>query len=551
MTSPVGMTKQTLPVTMQARVTLEEDGYSQVLRMTELSFEEQFAIQSQVYDAFDELCSSVPEARLFGQIFSQLMSSIFAFRKALDVTLHTGRHGEICAFGCPTKEGGEARSEDDIRSWVWRRTLSGFRIDAGQPLVALECPPPVRRFVEQCMTASLKARSFFLRMRRILRERIRNRGATVRVLVVGGPGKTWFLERYGVPNARCTFMTPDTLNSRFGIDTHSTQQSVQLDHGSDADCVDHFVSTLVAENADDIEQALAQILSSYDAILTCSEDEPLVRRVLECFSTSGKQAWIFPEGAVVMNDAFWPFYRMFHYSPKGVHRLVFCEQERNFWSREDRTPSKVETIGYLADTTSATRFEDIMVRLWWQIHQRRNPLASRRKPVFVSFEVLEDAGMTRLGLPSESEMLDVMDSAIASLVESGRYVIAKCRGDLVAELAQNRYRHLPVFVTSNMPWQSLARLAGGVIARESSLIFEAQCLGLRAVIWNPTHLKSRAEGFSQEFPDSVVVARTRTQLVDATTEMESPQWGRGVQKRTKADLRRRLREWSSELDQSA
>ena len=551
MTSPVDMTKQTLPVTMQARVTLEEDGYSQVLRMTELSFEEQFAIQSQVDDAFDELCSSVPEARLFGQVFSQLMSSILAFRKALNLTLRTGCYGEICAFGCPTKEGGEARSEDDIRSWVWRRTLSGFRIDAGQPLGALECPPPVRRFVEQCMTASLKARFLFLRMRRILRERIRNRGATVRVLVVGGPGKTWFFERYGVPNARCTFMTPDTLNSRFGIATHSTQQSVQLDHGSDADCVDHFVSTLVAENADDIEQALAQILSSYDAILTCSEDEPLVRRVLECFSTSGKQAWIFPEGAMVMNDAAWPFYRMFHYSPQGVHRLVFCEQERNFWSREDRTPSKVETIGYLADTTSATRFEDIIVRLWWQIHQRRNPLASRRKPVFVAFEVLEDAGMTRLGLPSESEMLDVMDSAISSLVESGRYVIAKCRGDLVAGLARNRYRHLPVFVTSKMPWQSLARLAGGVIARESSLIFEAQYLGLRAVIWNPTHLKSRAEEFPQEFPDSVVVARTRTQLVDATTEMASPQWGRGVQKRTKADMRRRLRKWSSELDQSA
>ena len=551
MTSPVGMIKQTLPVTMQARVILEEDGYSQVLRMTELNFEEQFAIQSHVDDVFHELCASVPEARLFGQVFSQSMSSILAFSKALNITLQTRRHGEISAFGCPTKEGGEARSEDDIRSWVWRRTLSGFRIDEGQPLGALECPLPVRRLLEQCITASQKARLLLLRMQRILRERIRNRGATVRLLVVGGPGKTWFLERYGVPNARCTFMTPDTLNSRFGIVTHGTQRPVQLDHGSDADCVKRFISTLVAENADNIEQALAQILASYDAILTCSEDEPLVRRVLECFSTSGKQAWIFPEGAVVMNEAFWPFYRMFHYSPQGVHRLVFCERERNFWSREDRTPSKVETIGYFADTTSARRFEDIMVRLWWRIHQRKNPLASRRKPVFVSFEVLEDAGMTRLGLPSESEMLEVMDSAIASLVESGRYVIAKCRGDLVAGLAQNRYRHLPVFVTSKIRWQSLARLAGGVIARESSLIFEAQCLGLRAVIWNPTHLKSRAEELSQEFPDSVVVARTRTQLVDATTEMASPQWGRGKQKRTKADLRRRLRKWSSELDQSA
>ena len=536
---------------MQARVALEQDGYSQVLRLTELSFEEQFAIQSQVDNAFDELCSSVPGARLFGQIFSQLMSSIFAFSKALDVTLQTARHGEICAFGCPTKEGGEARSEDDIRSWVWRRTLSGFRIDGVQPLGALECPPPVRRFVEQCMTASLKARLLLLRMQRSLRERIRNRGATVRLLVVGGPGKTWFFERFGAPNARCTFMTPDTLNSRFGVVTHGTQQPVQLEHESDADCVDHFVSTLVAENADDIEQALAQILSSYDAILACSEDEPLVRRVLECFSAKGKQAWIFPEGAVPMNDAYWPFYRMFHYSPQGVHRLVFCEQERNFWSQENRTPGKLETIGYLADTTAGTRFEDTLVRLWWLVHQRTNPMASQKRPVFVSFEVLEDSGMTRLGLPSESEMLDVMDSAIASLVESGRYVIAKCRGDLVAGLAQNRYRHLPVFVTSKMPWQSLARLAGGVIARESSLIFEAHYLGLRAVIWNPTHLRGRAEGLSQEFPDSVVIARTGTQLVDAITEMANPQWGRKVQKRTKADLRRRLRKWSSELDQSA
>jgi hypothetical protein len=401
------------------------------------------------------------------------------------------------------------------------------------------------------MTASLKARFLFLRMRRILRERIRNRGATVRVLVVGGPGKTWFLERYGVPNARCTFMTPDTLNSRFGIVTHSTQRPVHLDHGSDADCVDHFVSTLVAENADDIEQALAQILSSYDAILTCSEDEPLVRRVLERFSAESKQAWIFPEGAVPMNDAYWSFYRMFHYSPQGVHRLVFCEQERNFWSRENRTPGKLETIGYLADTTSGTHFEDSLVRLWWLVHQKINPMASQKRPVFVSFEVLEDSGMTRLGLPSESEMLDVMDSAIASLVESGRYVIAKCRGDLVAGLAQKRYRHLPVFVTSKMPWQSLARLAGGVIGRESSLIFEAQYLGLRAVIWNPTNLIGRAEGLSQEFPDSVVVAHTETQLVDAITEMASPQWSRGAQRKIKMDLRRRLREWSSDLDQSA
>lgn len=551
MTSEAGMTRRTMPVTMQARVTLEEDGCSQVLQMEELSFEEQLTIQSQVDDEFDGLCSSVPEARLFGQIFSQLMSSILAFREAVGVTLQTGRHGEVCAFGCPTKEGGEARSEEEIRSWAWGRALSDFRVDERRPLGALEFPPPTGRFVERCMTASLKVRSLLLRMRRILRERIRNRGAPVRLLVVSGPGKAWFFERYGVPNARCTFMTPDILNSRFGVVTHDTQQPVRLDDGSDADCVEHFVSSLVAENAEDIEQALAQILSSYDAILTCSEDEPLVRRVLECFSTSGKQAWVFPEGAVPMNDAYWPFYRMFHYSPQGVHRLVFCEQERNFWSRADRTPSKVETIGYFADTTSGTRFDDILVRLWWLLHRGKNPMAPRRKPVLVSFEVLEDSGMTRLGLPSESEMLDVMDSAIASLVESGRYVIAKCRSDLVAGLAQNRYRHLPVFVTSKMPWQSLARLAGGVIARESSLTFEAQYLGLRAVVWNPTHLRGRAEGLLQEFPGSVVVARTGTQLVNATTEMASPQWGREVQKRTKADLRRRLLEWSSELDQSA
>ncbi len=536
---------------MQARVILEEDGYSQVLRMSELSFEEQFAIQSHVDDVFHELCSSVPEARLFGQIFSQSISSIVAFSKALDATLQTRRHGEICAFGCPTKEGGEARSEDDIRSWAWRRTLSAFRIDEVVMSSSLKLPPPSRRLVEQCMTVSMKARSLLLRMQRVFRERIPNRGATLRLLVVGGPGKTWFLEKYGLPNANCTFMTPDNLNDRYGIVSRNTQQPVYLDHGSDADRVNDYVSMLVAENVDNIEQALAQITSAYDAILTCSEDEPLVRRVLECFSTEGKQAWIFPEGAVPMNDAYWPFYRMFHYSPQGVHRLVFCEQERSFWSREDRTPGKLKTIGYVADTTSGTTLEDTLVRLWWLVHQRMNPLARQRKPVFVSFEVLEDSGMTRLGLPSESEMLDVMDRAIASLVGAGRYVIAKCRGDLVAGLAQSRYRHLPVFVTSKMPWQSLARLAGGVIARESSLIFEAQHLGLRAVIWNPTYLHGRAEGLSQEFPDSVVVARTETELVDAITKMAGPLWGREVQKQRKVDLRRKLREWSSELDQPA
>jgi hypothetical protein len=83
------------------------------------------------------------------------------------------------------------------------------------------------------------------------------------------------------------------------------------------------------------------------------------------------------------------------------------------------------------------------------------------------------------------------------------------------------------------------------------LIFEAQHLGLRAVIWNPTYLHGRAEGLSQEFPDSVVVARTETELVDAITKMAGPLWGREVQKQRKVDLRRKLREWSSELDQPA
>lgn len=551
MTYPVGMTKQNLPVTLQARVALEEKGVSRVLRMADLNFKEQFMIQTQVDDEFDQLCSVVPEARLFGQKYSQLMSSILAFSEAIGATMRRERCGEVFAFGCPKKEGGEARSEEELRSWAWQRTLSAFRIDAVETLGNLELHSPARRFVEQCMTASLKARSLLLRMQKVLRERIRNRGATLRLLVVGGPGKTWFLEKYGLPNANCTFMTPDNLNYKYGVVSHQTQQPVHLDHGSDTDRVNDYVSMLVAENADDIEQALAQITSAYDAILTCSEDEPLVRRVLECFSTEGKQAWIFPEGAVPMNDAYWPFYRMFHYSPQGVHRLVFCEQERSFWSREDRTPGKLKTIGYVADTTSGTSLEDTLVRLWWLVHQRLNPLARQRKPVFVSFEVLEDSGMTRLGLPSESEMLDVMDRAIASLVESGRYVIAKCRGDLVAGLAQSRYRHLPVFVTSKMPWQSLARLAGGVIGRESSLIFEAQHLGLRAVIWNPTYLHGRAEGLSREFPDSVVVARTETELVDAITKMAGPLWGRKVQKQRKVDLRRKLREWSSELDQPA
>ena len=228
MTSPVGMIKQTLPVTMQARMILEEDGYSQVLRMTELNFEEQFAIQSHVDDVFRALLerprSTTVRAGFFAidVVDSRIQQSI-EYNPA-----DKASRGDLC-IRCPTKEGGEAEAR--MTSGLgYGAGLSGFRIDEGQPLGALECPlpggdywssallrpksPPSSAHAKNSPRADTKSRS--------------HRASPC----CGRSRKTWFLERYGVPNARCTFMTPDTLNSRFGIVTHGTQQPVQLDHGS-------------------------------------------------------------------------------------------------------------------------------------------------------------------------------------------------------------------------------------------------------------------------------------------------------------------------------
>jgi len=311
--------------------------------------------------------------------------------------------------------------------------------------------------------------------------------------------------------------------------------------------VNSFVAKMAVENEAHAEVAVAHMKSSFDVLLTCAEDNPLVRYALEVFGQAGKPAWIFPEGAVPLNEQFWPFYRMFHYSPQGTNRVVFCEVEREFWLRQEPAKGSPVTIGYLADPTAATPMEDLVVRSWWALHRRLDPVARRRSPVLLSYEVLEDFGMTRLGLPSESEMLRAMDQAVLALTNAGHYVLVKARSDLVAGIASERYRHLPVFVTSKLPWQSLARLAGGVVARESSLVFEAQCLGLRAVVWNPTHLISRAEALANEFPNDVKVAYTDSELVDATKEMPAPLWSRRIQKRVRDEMRERIWKWALQL----
>ena len=137
-----------------------------------------------------------------------------------------------------------------------------------------------------------------------------------------------------------------------------------------------------------------------------------------------------------------------------------------------------------------------------------------------------------------------MDEAVKALTDANRYIILKARTSLMSDIARQRYQGMPVVVTSKVGWQGLARLAGLVIARESSIIQEALALGLPAVVWNPTELPSRAEGAKNIDPQNVYLARTGEELRQAVDRFSGPKWNRRTQRVAKRSLVQAMHRWS-------
>jgi hypothetical protein len=485
-----------------------------------------------VLEEWERLATTVVDAEFYQQLFVQTTSPLEAWREQIRAALERTTPGAVLLpAACQFLER-DLRSDEDFLDWSLHMTLLAecaghaavnFYSDSkpSNDAVREGRSPLLDRALDLFADRAVALRQLALR---VARRKMMRQSASPRpqALVLADAGKRYVLEQEGVSGFRATHMNGAELRASIGVNDMWLQSPLRVS-GSDTpwNVARAFFTRLIMEQRGQRTSIVQKYASSADLLITSLEQDPLVRVLMQAFTAPDKALVVIPEGAITLPDTPRTFHAPWFYMVGPSVRFALSDRDTELWRARVPPGFSVVTTGYLGDTRAISRFETLLPRIWWWLKRHTGGSSREVIPVMLSYEVLADRGLTRLGLPPEVEMFELMDQAITELTSAGYFVLVKARSPNAARMARDRYSHKSVLVTHKVPWQALASLAGCVITRESSIGQEALSLGLPIIVWDPTPFRSSLVDLSADYPGRVAVAHRLCELVPSVEAMHA------------------------------